>query len=132
MQNQVFLSLKCIRETGKRISRLSAARRFSSHAACHRTQEGTLRLAWFDRRVPSEEKILLTRLGSNGDWIRLAETRSEVSTRNESLGLTQIMVPKGDTWVLLTGCVTTRGTSSLVVRTFDGKALSEPKMLRLE
>lgn len=94
--------------------------------------EGALRLAWFDRRLPAEEKILLTRLGGNGDWIRLAETRSEVSTRNESLGLTQILVPKGDTWVLLTGCVTTKGASSLVVRTFDGKMLSEPRMVRLE
>ncbi|HWN43566.1 MAG TPA: hypothetical protein VNW71_15155 [Thermoanaerobaculia bacterium] len=95
-------------------------------------QEGALRLAWFDRRVPTEEKILLTRLGKNGDWIRLAETRTEVSTRNESLGLTQILVPKGDTWILLTGCVTTKGASSLVVRIFDGKTLSEPKMVRLE
>jgi hypothetical protein len=95
-------------------------------------QEGDLRLAWFDRRVPTEEKILLTRLGNNGEWIRLAEARTEVSTRNESLGLAQIMVPKGDSWVLLTGCVTTKGSSSLVVRTFDGKALSEPKMVRLE
>lgn len=94
--------------------------------------EGALRLAWFDRRLPAGEKILLTRLGKNGDWIRLAETRSEVSTRNESLGLTQILVPKGDAWVLLTGCVTTKGASSLVVRTFDGKTLSEPRMVKLE
>ena len=97
--------------------------------------DGALRLAWFDRRVPSAEKILLTRLGRSGDWIRLAETRSEVSTRNEALGLTQILVPKGDTWVLLTGCVTTKGTSSLVVRTFDGsggRGLSEPRMVPLE
>ena len=94
--------------------------------------EGALRLAWFDRRLPAEEKILLTRLGKNGDWIRLTETRSEVSTKNESLGLTQILVPRGDTWVLLTGCVTIKGTSSLVVRTYDGKVLSEPKMVRLE
>lgn len=94
--------------------------------------EGALRLAWFDRRVPSEEKILLTRLTQSGDWIRLAEARSEVRTRNESLGLTQILVPRGDTWVLLTGCVATKGTSSLVLRVFDGKALSEPKLVRLE
>ena len=94
--------------------------------------EGALRLAWFDRRVPSEEKVLLTRLAGNGSWIRLAETRSEVSTKNESLGLTQILVPKGDTWILLTGCVTTGGTSSIVVRTFDGKALSGPRMVKLE
>ncbi|MFP5285425.1 MAG: hypothetical protein ACLGI9_06780, partial [Thermoanaerobaculia bacterium] len=63
---------------------------------------------------------------------RLAETRTEVKTKNEALGLTQILVPKGDTWVLLTGCVTTGGTSSLVVRTFDGRALSGPRMVPLE
>ena len=94
--------------------------------------DGALRLAWFDRRVPSEEKILLTRLTASGDWLRLAETRTEVKTKNEALGLTQILVPKGDTWVLLTGCVTTGGTSSLVVRTFDGRALSGPRMVPLE
>jgi len=93
--------------------------------------EGALRLAWFDRRVPSEEKILLTRLTQSGDWIRLGETRSEMRTRNESLGLTQILVPKGDTWILLTGCVASKGTSSLVLRVFDGKSISEPRMLSL-
>ncbi|HWM93044.1 MAG TPA: hypothetical protein VN493_19930 [Thermoanaerobaculia bacterium] len=94
--------------------------------------DGALRLAWFDRRVPSEEKILLTRLTQGGDWLRLAETRSDVRTRNESLGLTQILVPKGDSWVLLTGCVATKGTSSLVLRVFDGKNLSEPKLVPLK
>lgn len=94
--------------------------------------EGALRLAWFDRRVPSEEKILLTRLTQSGDWVRLGETRSEIRTRNESLGLTQILVPKGGTWILLTGCVISQGTSSLVLRTFDGKTISEPRMLKLE
>lgn len=94
--------------------------------------DGALRLAWFDRRVPSEEKILLTRLARTGDWIRLAETRSDVRSRNESLGLAQILVPKGDTWILLTGCVVTKGTSSLVLRSFDGKSLSEPKLVPLD
>jgi hypothetical protein len=94
--------------------------------------EGALRLAWFDRRVPSEEKVLLTRLTQSGDWIRLGETRSEVRTRNESLGLTQVLVPKGDSWILLTGCVVAKGSSSLVLRVFDGKTISEPRMVRLE
>lgn len=93
--------------------------------------EGALRLAWFDRRVPSEEKILLTRLTQSGGWLRLGEARSEVRTRNESLGLTQILVPKGESWVLLTGCVVSKGTSSLVLRVFDGKTISEPRMLPL-
>jgi len=97
--------------------------------------EGALKLAWFDRRVPSEEKILLTRLTQSGDWVRLAEARSEVRTRNESLPLSQILVPKGDAWVLLTGCVRVSGSangSSLVLRVFQGGKLSEPKMVGLE
>ena len=94
--------------------------------------DGALRLAWFDRRVPSEEKILLTRLTQSGDWVRLGETRSEVRTRNESLGLSQILVPKGDSWILVTGCVISKGTSSLVLRVFEGKTISEPRMVKLE
>lgn len=31
--------------------------------------------------------------------------------------------------VLLTGCVAAKGTSSLVLRVFDGKMISEPRML---
>jgi hypothetical protein len=94
--------------------------------------EGSLKLAWFDRRVPTEEKILLTRLTQSGQWIRLSETRSEVSTRSESLPLSQIMVPRRDTWVLLTGCVASGGTSSLVLRVFRDGKLSEAKLVRLE
>lgn len=97
--------------------------------------EGSLRLVWFDRRIPSEEKVLFTRLTQSGDWVRLAETRSELRTRSESLGISQILVPKGNTWILLTGCVAVggdRGGSSLVFRLFDGKSLSDPKMVRLE
>jgi hypothetical protein len=94
--------------------------------------EGALKLAWFDRRVPAEEKILLTRLTQSGQWIRLSEARSEVSTRSESLPLSQILVPKADTWVLLTGCVASRGSSSLVLRVFRDGKLSDAKLVRLE
>jgi hypothetical protein len=94
--------------------------------------EGALKLAWFDRRVPTEEKILLTRLTQSGQWIRLSEARSEVSTRSESLPLSQIMVPRADTWVLLTGCVAAGGSSSLVLRVFRDGKLSDAKLVRLE
>ncbi|MES1242197.1 MAG: hypothetical protein ABUT39_11305 [Acidobacteriota bacterium] len=94
--------------------------------------EGALKLAWFDRRMPAEEKILLTRLGQNGQWVRLSEARSEVSTRNESLPLSQILVPRGDAWVLLTGCVASAGSSSLVLRVFRDGRLSDAKLVRLE
>jgi hypothetical protein len=97
--------------------------------------EGSLKLAWFDRRVPTEEKILLTRLGQGGQWARLSEARSEVSTRSESLPLSQILVPKGDTWILLTGCVNvggSKGGSSLVLRVFRDGKLSDAKLVKLE
>ncbi len=97
--------------------------------------EGALKLAWFDRRDPKEEKILLTRLTQSGQWVRLGEARSEVSTRNESLPLSQILVPKGDSWVLLTGCVATAGStgsSSLVLRVLRDGKLSEPKLVKLD
>jgi hypothetical protein len=97
--------------------------------------EGALKLAWFDRRVPAEEKIILTRLGQGGQWARLSEARSEVSTRSESLPLSQILVPKGDTWILLTGCVNaggSKGSSSLVLRVFRDGKLSDAKLVRLE
>ncbi|HEX3129124.1 MAG TPA: hypothetical protein VH394_17455 [Thermoanaerobaculia bacterium] len=94
--------------------------------------EGSLKLAWFDRRVPSEEKILLTRLTQSGQWVRLSEARSEISTRSEALPLSQILVPRGDTWLLLTGCVASRGTSSLVLRVFQGGRLSDAKLVKLE
>lgn len=94
--------------------------------------DGALRLAWFDRRVPSEEKIVLTRLTRTGAWIRMAEAPTEVRTRNETLGLSQLLVPKGEAWILLTGCVASKGASSLVLRTFDGKTFSAPKLVKLE
>ncbi len=57
---------------------------------------GALRLVWFDHRVASEEKIILTRLTQSGDWLRLAEIPGEVKTKNgEQLSVTQILVPKG-------------------------------------
>lgn len=94
--------------------------------------EGALKLAWFDRRVPSEEKILLTRLSQSGQWVRLSETRSEVSTRSESLPLSQILVPRAESWVLLSGCVASRNGSALVLRVFRDGKLSDAKLVNLE
>jgi hypothetical protein len=93
---------------------------------------GTLRLVWYDHRV-AEEKVVLSRLTPNGDWLKLIEIPGEVKTRNgEKLGITQILVPKGDTWILLTGCAATAQGSGLVLRVFDGKAMSEPRFVPLK
>lgn len=97
--------------------------------------QGALRLAWFDRRVPAEEKILLTRLTQSGGWVRLDEAKSEVSTRNEALPLSQILVPKGATWILLSSCVNVSGDggrSALALRVFDGTSVSSAKLVPLE
>ncbi len=92
---------------------------------------GALRLVWFDRRSPSGEKILVTRLLQNGTWVRLAESQSEVRTRSgDVMPVTQILVPNGDVWVLLSGCAATADGSGLVLRVYDGKTLSEPKLVR--
>jgi hypothetical protein len=94
---------------------------------------GSLRLVWFDRRRPSEEILVLTRLTQKGDWVHLAEVPGEVKTKsNEHLPVTQILVPQGDTWILLSGCAATAQGSGLVLRIFDGKNVSEPRFVPLQ
>jgi hypothetical protein len=94
---------------------------------------GALRLVWFDRRLSAQESIVLTRLTQSGDWVRLAEVPGEVKTKSgERLAIAQILVPKGDTWLLLTGCVATAEGSGLVLRVFDGKSVSEARFVPLK
>jgi hypothetical protein len=91
--------------------------------------QGALRLVWFDRRSPSEERILLTELRRSG-WVSLAETGSAVRTKSgDSMPVTQVLVPKGNDWILLSGCAATAGGSGLVLRVFDGKELSPPRFV---
>jgi len=95
--------------------------------------QGSLRLVWFDRRRPAEEVIVLTRLEQDRDWVRLAEAPSEIKTKNgEHLPVTQVLVPKDDTWIFLSGCVATAQGSGLVLRVFDGKQLSEAKLVMIQ
>jgi hypothetical protein len=91
--------------------------------------QGALRLVWFDRRRPSEEHILLTELTRSG-WIRVADAPSEVRSKNgDSMPVTQVLVPHGNTWILLSGCAATANGSGLVLRVFDGKELSPPRFV---
>lgn len=93
---------------------------------------GALRLVWFDRRRPSEEVILLTRLTPSGDWVRVSEVPGDVSTKSgERLPVTQVLVPQGDVWILLSGCAATAQGSGLVLRVFD-KTLSPARFVPLE
>src|SRR5262245_28919813 len=94
---------------------------------------GSLRLFCFDRRRPSQEVIVLTRLTQRENWARLAEVPGEVKTKSdEHLPVTQIFVPQGETWVLLSGCAATAQGSGLVLRIFDGKNVSEPRFVPLK
>jgi hypothetical protein len=91
---------------------------------------GTLRLVWFDRRVAAEEKVVLTRLGTGGDWVRLAEAPAEVHTKSgDRLPVAHVLVPSGDAWLLLSGCAATAEGSGLVLRQFDGKSVSAPRFV---
>lgn len=93
-------------------------------------RRGPLQLAWFDRRLPQDEKIVLTRLNVAGEWLTLAESPSDVRSKNgEHLPVNQVLTPTADTWVLLSGCAATAGGSGLVVRTFDHGALAAPRFL---
>jgi hypothetical protein len=94
------------------------------------TFEDGLRLVWFDRRNPKEERVYLTRRQATGAWETLAELPATVKSKNgDSLPLTHILSPGGATWEILFGCAATAGGSGLVVRTFDGRELSAPKFL---
>jgi len=91
--------------------------------------QGALRLVWFDRRRPSEEHVLLTELTRTG-WVRVAESLSDVKSKNgEAMPVTQVLVPKGNSWILLSGCAATANGSGLVLRHFDGKAISPPRFV---
>jgi hypothetical protein len=94
---------------------------------------GSLRLVWFDHQNPAEPKLVLTRLTQKGDWVRLIDAPGEVKTKNgERLPVNQILVPKGDDWILLTGCAATAQGSGLVLRVYDGKSLSEARFVPLQ
>ncbi len=91
---------------------------------------GGLQLVWFDRRSRSAEQVVLTRLGAGGDWTTLAQTPSDVTTRNgDHLPVSQVLVPHAGSWVLLSGCAATATGPGLVLRTFEQGHLSEPRFV---
>ncbi|HYL05651.1 MAG TPA: DUF1388 domain-containing protein, partial [Thermoanaerobaculia bacterium] len=91
---------------------------------------GELRLVWFDRRSPAAERMVLTRLGPGGAWTELAAAPTDVTTRNgDHLPVNQVLIPRGDSWLLLSGCAATAAGSGLVLRTFENNQLSEPRFV---
>ena len=93
---------------------------------------GSLRLVWFDRRRPTRRGPRPHPSRPGGAGPALAEVTSEVKTKSERLPVTQVLVPQGDTWILLSGCAATAQGSGLVLRVFDGKSLSEAKLVPLK
>jgi len=91
--------------------------------------QGALRMVWFDRRRPSEEHIVLSELRRSGG-VNLADVPTEVKTRSgDSMPVTQVLLPKGNHWILLSGCAATADGSGLVLRVFDGKEVSAPRFV---
>ncbi|HVT18690.1 MAG TPA: hypothetical protein VHQ90_21225 [Thermoanaerobaculia bacterium] len=91
---------------------------------------GSLQLVWFDRRNPAEERVLLARLEQDGRWLLVAEAASEVRSKNgDRLPVSQVLVPRRDTWVLLSGCAATAGGSGLVLRVAARSEVSAPRFL---
>jgi hypothetical protein len=91
---------------------------------------GALQLAWYDRRNPADEKILLTRLAPGGSWAKLAEAPTAVRTKSgESLPVSQILVPQATAWILLSGCAATAGGSGFVLRSYDGAEITAPRFV---
>lgn len=91
---------------------------------------GALQLVWFDRRSPSTEEIVLTRLGTDGHWVELGQAPVDVTTRSgEHLPVTQVLVPRRDSWILLSGCALAAEGAGLVLRSFDQGHLSAPRFV---
>jgi len=96
-------------------------------------RRGSLQLAWFDRRVPSNERLILARRDPDGSWVVQAEAPSAIRTKDgANLPVSHVLLPKEGRWLLLSGCVATKEGSGLVLRTFDGHTLSEPRYLAIE
>ncbi|HXM69578.1 MAG TPA: hypothetical protein VN970_00475, partial [Thermoanaerobaculia bacterium] len=93
-------------------------------------RRGALQLVWFDRRTAAAERVVLTRLGAGDAWTELAAAPTDVTSRSgEHLPVTQVIVPRADTWILLSGCAATATGSGLVFRTFEKGQLSEPRFV---
>jgi hypothetical protein len=91
---------------------------------------GALQLVWYDRRSAAAEHVLLTRLGPGGAWTALGQAPADVTTRSgEHLPVTQVLVPRPDTWILLSGCAATATGSGLVLRSFDHGQLSDVRFV---
>jgi hypothetical protein len=93
-------------------------------------RRGGLQLVWFDRRTAAAERVVLTRLGTGGAWTELAAAPTDVTTRSgEHLPVAQVLIPRTDSWILLSACAATATGSGLVLRTLERGQLSDPRFV---
>jgi hypothetical protein len=93
---------------------------------------GALQLVWFDRRSPATERVVLTRLDPGGSWAQLGEASNDVTSRNgDRLPVSQVLVPRADSWILFSGCAATAAGSGLVLRIFEKGQLSEARFVAI-
>jgi len=93
-------------------------------------RRGPLHLVWFDRRTAAAERVVLTRLGTGGAWTELAAAPTDVTTRSgEHLPVSQVLIPRPDTWILLSSCAATATGSGIVLRTLEKGQLSDPRFV---
>ncbi|HXU45544.1 MAG TPA: hypothetical protein VN783_08460 [Thermoanaerobaculia bacterium] len=96
-------------------------------------RRGALQLAWFDRRVASNERLVLSRRDPGGAWVVLAEAPSALhGPGGESLDVSDVLLPKEGRWLVISGCAAAPAGAVLPVRTFDGHKLSEPRFVPIE
>lgn len=96
-------------------------------------RRGALRMAWFDRRDPAAETMILSRLSPTGHGEVLAQGPAALSTKSgELLPVSHVVAPTATTWILLSGCAATAEGSGLVLRTLDAKGLTAPRLVPIE
>lgn len=95
-------------------------------------RQGRLHAVFIDRRDGQAGHLHLTTWEPRGEWSRVADFHSEISTLNgERLDYSEIALAAPGTWVLLAGCVNTANGPGLVLRTVGKEGLTRPRFLPL-
>lgn len=87
-------------------------------------------VAWFDRRRPEREEISLSWIQPSGEGRVIATTPGMVTTKSgEKLPVTLLLLPRPDTWVLLSGCAHSAGGSGLVLKVMENGEMGAPRFV---
>ena len=93
---------------------------------------GLLPLAWFDRRLPGRESLLLTEMSAGGRWRRIGEGPARLPTSTgDELDVSAVLRDGEARWTILFGCVTSGGQPSLVLSEASGGDPSAPRLVPL-